>query len=64
MADDLIVLQPDGFECEDDGRMVKLRIVDEEGIDLLWSMSILQARALAGDLTLIADEAEGLGVKH
>jgi hypothetical protein len=60
LSDDVVVLVPDGFELSD-GRMVKLRICHDEDVDLVWSMDIVAARALAGDLLIVAEQAEAGG---
>jgi hypothetical protein len=57
-TDDVIVLVPDGFELEADGRMVELPLLHDEGVDLLWANRIEAAKALAGDLLIVAEQAE------
>jgi hypothetical protein len=56
--DDAIILVPDEFELSNDGRMVELRLCHDEGADLVWAMRIEAARALAGDLLIVAEQAE------
>jgi hypothetical protein len=51
----------DEFQLENDGRMVKLRICNDEDVDLAWSIDIEAARALAGDLLIVAEQAEAGG---
>ena len=56
--DDAIILAPDEFELSNDGRMVELRLLHDQGADLVWAMRIEAARALAGDLLIVAEQAE------
>jgi len=55
---DAIILTPDEFEISNDGRMVELRLCHDQGTDLVWAMRIEAARALAGDLLIVAEQAE------
>jgi hypothetical protein len=59
--DDAIILVPDAFELSNDGRMVELRLIHDGGADLVWAVRIEAARALAGDLLIVADQAEAGG---
>jgi hypothetical protein len=60
LSDDVVILEPDWLECEDDGRVVKLRLTFDEGSSYLVPLSIVAARALSLDLALVADSAEGV----
>jgi hypothetical protein len=35
--DDAIILVPDEFELSNDGRMIELRLCQDEGADLVWA---------------------------
>jgi hypothetical protein len=56
--EEAIILAPDEFELSNDGRMVELRLLHDQGADLVWAMRIEPARALAGDLLIVAEQAE------